>query len=347
MLAHLGGFAATTLLARHLLAPGAAPLRPGGLLGLLALALATGLAALASAAPIGWTARLLAVRWRIPLVAVALGLLSWRAALAAEGLWGLLSAGTLRSVAWLLRAAGYDVAIDPATSFIGIGSFRVLIAPVCSGVDGLGLVLFFQAIWLSMARSRLRLRRSLLLLPLGAAAALAANVLRITTLIVVGVSGRRELAFGWAPLGWILFIAIALASVAVAERILWLRRGDAGTRSEDDGLPPAVAACLAPLLAALATALVTSIWSDGALDLWYGARVVAALAALLLLRRDLPGLLFSAPWVPVLPRGSSARSGSGTRGEAAMARRWPRIWLASHRPVGGPGSRCGSPAPAS
>ncbi len=61
-----------------------------------------------------------------------------------------------------------------------------------------------------------------------------------------------------------------------------------------------MAAYLAPLLAALATALVTSIWSDGVLDLWYGARIAAALAALFLVRHDLPRLSFSAPWVPML-----------------------------------------------
>jgi exosortase/archaeosortase family protein len=253
-------FVATATLARHLLGEGAPPVATGALATLLACATVTALLALASAAPLRWTAHLVAVRWRVPLVALALGLLSWRAAAAAEGLWGVLSAGTLRAVAWLLRLVSTDVITDPATNPIAVGDFGVLIAPVCSGVDGLGLVLLFQATWLSMARSRLRLGRALVLLPLGAAAALAANVLRIAVLVLVGASGRRELAYGGlhSKLGWILFIAIALASVAVAERTPWLQRAGATTRSEDES-PPALAAYLAPLLAALATALVTSI----------------------------------------------------------------------------------------
>jgi exosortase E/protease (VPEID-CTERM system) len=300
--AQLAAFVATALLARRLLGEGAPAVAPGPLAGVLACAAVAALLALASAAPLPWTAHLVAVRWRVPLVALALGLLSWRAAAAAEGLWGVLSAGTLHAVAWLLRLLGFGVATDPTTNLIGVGTFGVSIAPICSGVDGLGLVLLFQATWLSMARSRLRLRRALVLLPLGAIAALAANVLRLTTLVLVGASGGEELAYGGlhSKLGWILFIAIALASVAVAERTPWLQRRAAAAPSEGEGLPPVVAAYLAPLLAALATALVTSIWSDGVLDFWYGARIAAALATLLLVRRDLPRLSFSAPWVSVL-----------------------------------------------
>jgi len=300
--AQLAAFTATALLARHLLGVGAPPVHTGALAGLLACTAVTALLTLASAAPLRWTTHLVAVRWRVPLVALALGLLSWRAAAAAEGLWGVLSAGTLRAVAWLLHLLSSDVTTDPATNLITVGNFGVFIAPVCSGVDGLGLVLLFQAVWLAISRSRLRQRRALVLLPLGAAAALAANVLRIAILVLVGASGRKELALGGlhSKLGWILFITIALASVAIAERIPWLRESGAAAQPEDDRLPPAVAAYLAPLLAALATALVTSIWSDGVLDLWYGARIAAALAALFLVRHDLPRLSFSAPWVPML-----------------------------------------------
>ena len=307
LVANAAAFVATALLARHLLGNGAPPVTASALAALLACGALAALLALSSAAPLRWTAHVVAVRWRVPLVALALGLLSWRAAAAAEGLWGVLSGGTLRAVAWLLRLVSADVTTDPSTNLIAVGRFRVLIAPVCSGVDGLGLVLLFQSVWLSMARSRLRLRRALVLLPIGAAAALAANVLRIAILVLVGASGRRDLALGGlhSKLGWILFVAIALASVAIAERLPWLQRAKAGAPSnaappEDDGPPPAVAAYLAPLVAALATALVTSIWSDGALDLWYGARIATALVVLLLVRRDMPRLSFSAPYLPVL-----------------------------------------------
>jgi exosortase E/protease (VPEID-CTERM system) len=315
--AQLCAFAAAALLARRVLGEGTPPISTPALAGLLASTALAALLALASAAPLRWTAHLVAVRWRVPLAALALGLLSWRAAAAAEGRGGVLSSGTLAAVAWLLRLLGLDVTLDPTTRYIAVGTFRVIIAPSCSGADGLGLVMLFQAAWISMARSRVRLRRALVLFPLGAVAALAANVLRLAALVLVGASGREELAFGGlhSKLGWILFIAIALASVALAEGIPWLRRPGAVV-SEDEGLPPASAASLAPLVASLAAALVTSVWSEGPLDPWYGARVAAALAALILVRRDLPRLSFSAPWVPAaLAAGVCALWIAGSRGD--------------------------------
>ncbi len=299
--AHLASFTATAVLAYRLMGKGAPPLETSALLAWLACAAVTTLLALFSAAPLRWTVRFVAIRWRVPLVGLAVGLLSWRAGAAAEGLWGVFSAGTLRTVAWLLSIFTADVTIDPARNLIGAGEFRVLVAPICSGVDGLGLVVLFQAVWISLARSRLRLPRALVLLPLGAVAAIAANVARIAILILVGASGSTELAMGGlhSKLGWILFIALALGSVALAERAPWLRSDDA-TASSDEAVPKAAAVYLAPFLGTLGTALITSIWSQGPLDRWYGARILVALLLLFLLRRSLPRSVLSWSWVAAL-----------------------------------------------
>ncbi len=295
-------FALTAVLAHRLMGEGAPPVSTGALGAWLACAAVTAILALASAAPLRWTLRFVADRWRVPLFALALGLLSWRAAAAAEGLWGSLSAATLHSVAWLLRCVAGEVTVDPTQSLIGLRGFEVMVAPICSGVDGLGLVVLFQAVWISLRRARLRWARVLVLLPFGAVAALAANVVRIAVLILVGASGRDELAMGGlhSKLGWLLFVAIALGSVALAERVAWLQRsGDAATL-EDGGVPPAAAAYLAPMLGALGAALVSSMWSEDSLDLWYGARIVVALTVLVLFRASLPRPALSWSWVPVL-----------------------------------------------
>jgi exosortase E/protease (VPEID-CTERM system) len=339
LVAHLAAFAATAAFAYRLLREGAPPVTTGALAAWLACAAVTALLALSSAAPLRWTARFVATRWRVPLIALALGFLSWRAAAVAEGLWGVLSAGTLGSVAWLIRHVAGTVTVDPARNLIGLAGFEVLVAPICSGVDGLGLVVLFQAIWISLARSRLRLLRALVLLPLGAVAALAANVLRITILVLVGASGRTELAFGGlhSKLGWLLFIAIALGSVALAERVPWLRRSGGGATAEE-GVPPAAAAYLAPLLGAIGVALIASIWSEGPLDRGYGARILAALVVLLLVRKNVPRPSLSWSWAPVLlAAGASALWISGVGGDgralaAALARlgaveRW--TWIAT------------------
>lgn len=338
--AHLAGFAGTTALAQHLLREGAPPLTAGGLAAVLGSAAVTALLALSSAAPLAWTSRLVAVRWRVPILSLALGLLSWRAAAVAEGMWGVLSSGTIRSVAWLLRLGPGEVTVDTAQSLIGLDGFEVVIAPICSGVDGLGLVVLFQAVWIALARSRLRWPRALVLLPLGAAAALAANVVRIAGLIRVGASGAEELALGGlhSKLGWILFVAIALGSVALAERLPWLQLPPAAPATEDDGLPPAAAAYLAPLLATIGTALVTSLWSAGPLDRWYGTHILAGLAVAILARRSLPRPSLSWSWVPVLvgagacaiwlsfPGGNGQALAEGL-GRMGSAQRW--AWIAT------------------
>jgi exosortase E/protease (VPEID-CTERM system) len=293
-------FAATAAFAHRLMAPGAPPVGVGALAAWLAAAGGTVLLAIVSAAPLGWTARRLAVRWRAPLLALALGLLVWRAAAAAEGLWGVLSAGTLRAVVAVLGLAGGEVTVDPSQNLVGWRGFEVLIAPVCSGADGLGLVVTFQVIWIVLARDQLHLWRALPLVVAGAVAALGANVLRIAALVLLGGAGREELAMGGfhSKLGWLLFIAIALASVAIAERVPWFRRQPGGLEPE---LPPAHdAACIAPLVATLGTALVTGLWAEGALDLLYGARVAAAGGVLLLFRRSLPALAPSRSPLPAL-----------------------------------------------
>jgi len=296
---HLAAFALTAVLAFRLLRGGAGELRPGPLLLWLGCVLATVLLAFSSAAPLSLVLGRLFALWRIPLVAIALGLLAWRSAAAAESLWGGLSGGTLQAVAWLLHRFTSDVTFDPARDLIGAGDFSVLVAPVCSGADGIGLVVLFEAVWISLARRRLRFPRALLLLPLGALAAVLANVVRITVLVLVGAAGLDELAWSslHSKLGWILFVGIALGSVGVAERTPWLKAREES--AGDEGVPPAAVAYLTPLLAALAAALVTSVFAPGPLDPLYGARIAAALAALALVRKSLPRPSFSFSAVPI------------------------------------------------
>jgi exosortase E/protease (VPEID-CTERM system) len=337
--AHLIAFSATAVAAYRLMREGAPAVTTGHLTAWLGGVAVSVLLAMSSAAPLRWTLRVIAVHWRGPLLALAVGLLAWRAAAAAEGLWGILSAGTIRAVAWLLRLVAGEATFDPAKSLIGLRGFDVRVAPICSGVDGVGLVVLFQAVWISLARSRIRLRRALLLLPLGAVAAMAVNVLRIATMIMVGASGREGLAMGGlhSKLGWLLFTAMALGSVALAENLPWLQRPGAAAIPEDEEVPRAAVAYLAPLLGALGAALVTSIWSEGGLDTWYGLRIVAALAVLFLVREALPHLSLSWSWVPVLLAAATCAiwvswvDGDGTAladsvGRLSPAARW--TWIA-------------------
>lgn len=305
--AQLLAFTVTATAGYRLMGPGAPAVAPAAFAAWVACAALTVLLAVRIVAPPLALLRAAFHHARVPLVAIALGLLSWRAVAAAEGAWGWLRGGTLTAVAALLGALSRDVVVLPAESVLGLGAFEVEIRSFCSGVDGLGLVLVFQAVWLSLGRARIRFGRALLVLvPLGVAAALAANVLRIAALVLLGASGREDLALGafHSKLGWILFVGIALGTVAIAEKLTWLRLPEDPDAPEDAGLPPATTAYLAPLLAALATALVTSLWSRGGFDPFYGARVGAGALVLLLLRRSLPRPSLSLAWVPIVLGGA-------------------------------------------
>ena len=298
-------FGVTALLAWAVFRPGAPSPSSASVALVLASAAVTGAIALWISAPPSWFAAVLFHRWAYPLLAVAVGALTWRAAAGAEELWGVLSETTLRGAAVLLRLLRADVTVGPEPDLIEVGDFAVVVTPVCSGADGLGLVVLLQATWIALARERLRVSRALLLIPLGMAVALGANMARIATLLWVGGSGHEDLAAGGlhSKLGWILFIGIALGSIALAERIPWFRRPSPEHHVEAGALPAAAAAYVAPLLAALVAALMTSIWSDGGLDRWYVARVLAAMAVVWLVRRDLPSVSIAPSWFPVVAGG--------------------------------------------
>jgi exosortase E/protease (VPEID-CTERM system) len=292
VVAQLATFGATTALALRLLGAGAPSARVPGILALLGLGATLVVLAAAVAAPLPWLARQVLHRWRAPLLALALGVAVWRAASAAEHLWGTLAGFTLRAVAALLRAGGGDVTIDVSQALIGMRDFAVTMAPECSGVDGIGLVLVFGLTWLALARDRIRTGRALWLVLAAAVVAYAANIARITGLVLLGAAGKEALAVGGfhSKVGWAFFIALALGFVAVAEHLPWLRRTPAALEPRGPSAPSADPALVAPLVAALATALLTGIWTAGPLDRAYGLRILAALAVLLAVRGALPSL---------------------------------------------------------
>lgn len=298
--AHLAAFAVTAALAYRLMAPGAPAPSVGAFVAWGGCVGVTVLLALAIVSSPIEVFRLAARRLSAPLFAAGVGLLAWRAVTAADQLWGILQGAVLRTTAAALRAIHPAVTVVPEEAVLGVGGFEVVIAPVCSGADGIGLVLLFQLIWLVLARDRVRLGRALAVVPAaGIVAAFLANVARIATLVLVGASGREALAMGafHSKLGWLLFIAIAFATVLVAEHVRWLQRESPAAL--DAGLPPAAAGYIAPLLAALAAALVTSLGARGGLDPWYFARVLAGAGVLLAFRRRLPRPALRLSWAPL------------------------------------------------
>jgi exosortase E/protease (VPEID-CTERM system) len=302
---HAGAFAATAAWSVRLLghgapAPGLWPFAAWVALGAGAVALGV-----ASAVPLPWLGRNVLPRWRAPALALGVGVLTWIGAWCTEYVWGVFSLATVRAAGMLLGWLTDAALVVPAERVLGLPGFEIVVAPSCSGAEGVGLVLTFLGIWMALRRDRLRLPRALLLLAAALLATFGLNAVRVAALVVVGAAGHPEVALGGfhSKLGWFLFTGIALGGVALAEHLPWLQRParPAAAPEPASGRPVIEGVeLLLPLLATLAVALATELVAPGEVDLLYGARVLAALTALAAVRGQLPSLRPARPAVAAL-----------------------------------------------
>src|SRR5690606_19753784 len=93
-----------------------------------------------------------------------------------------------------------------------------------------------------------------------------------------------------SKLGWVLFIALALGSVLIAEHVRWIRRKtpEPEAPASKGRVPQEAAAYVTPLLTTLVTALISGMLAADGVELAYGLRLIASAAALLALRSSLP-----------------------------------------------------------
>jgi len=270
--------------------------------------------------------------------AVGLGVLAWLSGFVGEALWRTAAGYTFSIAEAALRLAYDDVVSRPDRLRLGTQAFRVNIAPTCSGLEGVSLLLAFLGIYLWLFRRELRFPAALVMLPIGAVSIWLLNVLRIVVLIVIGSSGWREIALGGfhSQAGWLTFNAMALGFVALVNRSGWFMksRQEARARTADDS----TAAYLAPFVVVLATAMVTGAFSSG-LDWLYPLRVVAAAWVLWIFRRHYThlgwsvswravaiGIVTFGTWLVLVPAGPTARDGWPAALEAAPIH-WAAAWL--------------------
>jgi len=196
-----------------------------------------------------------------------------------QSLWLPLSRLTFWVVAHLLRLVFADVVCDPAAFTIGTRTFPVTIAPQCSGYEGIGLiwVLMLGSFWIF--RDRFRFPAALLLVPLGTALIWLANAVRIAALVAVGTLVSPEIALtGFhSYTGWLAFNILGLGLLTAALHCRFFCVVPATTPERSTEQFP-TAAYLAPLLAIVATAMVTGAFSEG-FDRLYPVRLVAAAIA--------------------------------------------------------------------
>jgi exosortase E/protease (VPEID-CTERM system) len=205
--------------------------------------------------------RALAPVWGYALVAavgaaLAMGL--------SQSLWTGMARATFEAVYRLLRWLLPSLEIDPVNRVIDSGRFAVSIDPVCSGLEGMGLMLAFATVLLQLFRHEYIFPRALVLIPAGLLLSFVLNIVRIAALVLIGNAGYPEVAvYGFhSQAGWITFNAAAVGIAVVSLRSRWFSRA-AAERGAAVAAENPTAVYLLPYLAVIVAAMVSRAISSG------------------------------------------------------------------------------------
>jgi exosortase E/protease (VPEID-CTERM system) len=274
------------------------------------------------------------------LVAVAMGALIWSLATAGELLWPYLSGPTLRAAGFLLASVSGLEVVRTEDLLFGTPDFVVHIAPVCSGLEGMGLMLAFLGGFMIVHRKSLRLPGALWLLPVAVFASFCANIVRLVALVLVGTFISPDVAVGGfhSKAGWFLFCVLAFGFIVLLRRSRWFVQETDAAETET-AAPSEISAYLMPLLGLLAAMLVTGLWTTG-FDASYFVRMAVAAALLfhyrahyrsLWARPSLEavaiGVVVFAVWIALVPRHDPTASRSLTEGLSALGQPLALAWI--------------------
>ena len=219
---------------------------------------------------------------------------------AAQAMWRPASVASFALVKILLKPLVPVTIANPARLALGTPRFAVVIAPECSGLEGMGLMLAFVLLWLFLFRRECRFPRSLLLVPAAVGVMFLLNAIRICALILIGNAGARQIALrGFhSEAGWLFFNVAALGVCVIAGRVSYFAAESGGT------LPPPgsvvrenpTAAYLLPFLAVLAAGMLASAASSG-FEWLYPLRFFAAAATLWIFRKQYAKLDWHCGWL--------------------------------------------------
>jgi exosortase E/protease (VPEID-CTERM system) len=197
-----------------------------------------------------------------------------------QGLWAGMTNVTFEAVYRLLDRLVPALQVDPANKIIDTGRFAVEIAPVCSGLEGMGLMLAFCATLLLLFRREYIFPRALLLIPAALVLSFMLNIARIAGLVLIGNAGYAGIAaYGFhSQAGWIAFNAAAVGIAFMSLRSRWFSRA-ATSHGPATLTENPTAAYLLPYLALLLAGMVSHAASGGFESL-YWIRLLLAGAAL-------------------------------------------------------------------
>jgi exosortase E/protease (VPEID-CTERM system) len=193
-----------------------------------------------------------------------------------------------------------DLQVFPVERVLATNSLQVAIAEVCSGLEGVGLMLAFCTGWLWHLRNEFRFPRALLILPVAMGIAFLLNSVRISMLFAIAEFGFPEVATAGfhSQAGWIFFLAVAFIVSVVSRQVTWLQRPDRDPTlvvSPEGWRRNPVAAFLLPLLAILATGMLVSAISAG-FETFYVLRLLACVIVLVIYRHSYLSLDWRFGW---------------------------------------------------
>jgi exosortase E/protease (VPEID-CTERM system) len=218
----------------------------------------------------------------------------------AQWLWHPASRLTFELSKLLLSLFVSDIYSDPANLVIGTQSFQVQIAPECSGLEGIALILSFSALWLLAFRREIRFPRSFILIPLGVFVAFLLNSLRIATLILIGTAGAQQIALGGfhSQAGWIAFSLVSVGFCLVIQQVPWFRTVTENEASAAMPTENPTAAFLIPLLVIVTVGIIAGAFTgDKSVEWMYPLKFLGAMAALWIFSRRYANLNWGCDWL--------------------------------------------------
>jgi exosortase E/protease (VPEID-CTERM system) len=228
-------------------------------------------------------------------------------------LWGPAAALTFKLVGWMAHPFSPSLSVDAATLTLITPVFSVQVSEICSGLEGVGLMLVFCAAWLWYFRREYIFPRALIIFPIAVLIIFLLNAVRIAAILLIGAAGHQGVAaVGFhSQAGWIAFNLAAFGVAFAAKHSAWLNRSahdsapaargatpgaDGAAAPHDAGaVHDATAAYLMPLLAILAAGMVAHALSAG-FDQLYPLRLLCAAIALFAFRRSYRNLDWDFSW---------------------------------------------------
>jgi exosortase E/protease (VPEID-CTERM system) len=212
-----------------------------------------------------------------------------------QRLWAPTAAVTFNLVRWILAPILPGLRSDPENLILYAPNFAIQVSDICSGLEGVGLMLAFCGAWLVYCRREFVFPRALLLIPTGLLLIFGLNVLRIAALMLIGAAGLTDIAvYGFhSQAGWIAFNCAACGVAIISRRSSWLRRAVPGTPGVQADNP--TAAYLLPFLVVLGGRMLV-VAVSGPAGPWYVLPALAGAAVLWHYRRRFSAIGWSFTW---------------------------------------------------